>query len=77
MITAWQFCSHALRRMAEMGLDDDKVLDTIRSPHLTYPGSRNHPADVPRTVYVRDNLAVVTSDDGAIITVLWHREEGR
>lgn len=66
---------HATLRIAEMGLTPGEVLRALAEPDFTYPSPKRYGDG--RMVAVRDRLAVVFSTDGNVITVLWHRREGR
>ena len=73
-MTTLYFTSYARMRSEEMGIELDEVEDALLDPELTYPNAFGHPTG---TTYVRDRIAVPVAADGAILTVLWHGQEGR
>lgn len=66
--------SHARTRAREMEVSEEEVEQALDSPELSYPNALGHPAG---TTYVRGRIAIPVATDGAILTVLWHRGEGR
>lgn len=75
-MTTWCITPHAHGRIREMGLTTDEVLRAVANPELSYPGPKKYPPG--RTIHVRGDIAVVVADaDHCILTVLWHRKEGR
>ena len=70
---AWHWTSHASLRCAEMGLPRSRVEAVLRQPDLDYPSEC-----IGRRLACGNQLAVVYStDDLAIITVLWNGLDGR
>ena len=69
------FTPHAKRRRKQMKVTEAEVELAISDPELTYPSER---AGVPRRLFQRGRIVVVTDWDGTeVVTVLWHRKEGR
>lgn len=69
---------HARKRIKQMGLTDHRVAAVLSEPDIEYRGSTRYGRG--RRVAVRDTLAVVFTARGGrvrVITVLWHRAEGR
>lgn len=67
IIDGTKFTGHALARMQARGIISPRaVLDVIKHPVRSFPG--NMPET---TVYIKDNLKVVTNNAGDIITVIW------
>ena len=67
---------HAVERMGQMGVTCEEVGMAFTEPETVYPGSRQYRDG--RTCYQRGRIvAVVRALDGLVITVLWHRAEGR
>jgi hypothetical protein len=67
-INGTKFTGHALDQMQARGiLSPSAVLDVVKNPAKMFPG--NKPGS---TVFIRDNLKVVTNKVGDIITVIPH-----
>ena len=65
-INGTKFTGHALDQMQARGiLSPSAVLDVVKNPARTFPG--NTPGT---TVFIRDNLKVITNKAGDIITVI-------
>ena len=65
---------HARQRAEEMGLSEIEVLAAVAVPEMEYPSTK----DPAARVAVANGLAVPYNPDrGCVITVLWHRAEGR
>ena len=66
--------AHAEQRRLEMGLGTKPIKRAINDPEVIYPGGWNH--EPGRTLYARDNIAVILSDEtGEVITILWRGVE--
>ncbi len=67
VINGTKFTGHALEQMQARGiLSPSGVLDVIKNPARILPGNRPG-----TTVFLRDNLKVVTNKAGDVITVIW------
>ena len=67
---------HADERRVQMGVTLAEIWDALRDPDMVMPGPKTHPPG--RTNTVKGKLVVVTDDvTGVVITLLWHRAEGR
>lgn len=76
MMTKAPLSRHAQQRRKQMGITEDRIDATIAEPDAMYPGSTSHPSG--RTCYQRGDLVVVVQDStGEVVTILWHRREGR
>ncbi len=75
--SGWTFTRHALMRMDEMGLAAADVHEVLDDAELRYPGHAG-PGRQQREVRVAKQLAVVVAhEERTVVTVLWHRGEGR
>ena len=70
---------HARRRIKQMGLTDHRVAEVLVEPEHEYPGAIEHPDQDVRRFAVRGDLVVVftTEPEIRVVTVMWHRAEGR
>lgn len=67
---------HAQMRRKQMGVTEDRINTVLSDPETVYPGGLNHPGS--RVCYQRDDLVVVVdSMHNEVVTVLYHRAEGR
>ena len=67
---------HAQQRRKQMGVTEHQIALTVYECEMSYPGSIKYPPG--RTCYQRGALVVVMDNaDNEVITVLWHRKEGR
>jgi len=67
---------HAQQRAIEMGLSTKDLKRAVQHPDTRYPGSKRHANGA--TCYQRGNIVVVANDEThVIITVLFHRANGR
>jgi hypothetical protein len=67
-IDGTKFTGHALDQMQARGIiSPSTVLDVVKNPAQVLPGNT-----LGTTVFIRDNLTVVTNTAGDIITVIWH-----
>lgn len=75
-LEGWRMTGHAERRVAEMDVRMAEVVAAIVAPELEYQGAEGHP--VGRRVRVAGRLAVVVDPLArVVVSVLWHRAEGR
>lgn len=66
-INGTKFTGHALDQMQARGIiSPSSVLDIVKNPAQVVPGKT-----LGTTVFIRDNLKVVTNTAGDIITVMW------
>lgn len=65
---------HAQMRRKQMGVTETRIFQAIDDPDTTYPGGDAHPPG--RVLYQRGDLVVVTEGTD-VLTILWHRREGR
>jgi hypothetical protein len=77
MLTMAKLSPHAKQRRKQMGVTEHQIDAAIADPDTVYPGSYpGHRAG--RTCYQRGPIVVVVQDQtNQVITVLWHRKEGR
>jgi hypothetical protein len=73
-VTDCTLSRHAQHRSDQMNVTAAEVVDVLVSPELTYPSPHRHGPG--RQISVVGRLAVVHHGDH-VITVLWHRLEGR
>lgn len=67
---------HAEQRRLEMAVGTKEVKRAINQPECVYPGSPGHPGR--RRCFQRGRLVVVMDEEtGEVVTLLWHRLEGR
>jgi hypothetical protein len=69
-----RYSTHAAERRAQMNLRHHEVRNALDHPETTYP---NEHRAIGGTCYQAGRVVVVTSGDGLIITLLWHKAEGR
>jgi len=62
---------HAVMRRREMGVTEDEIEAVLAEPELVYPTWSQ------RRCYQRGRLVVVANEEREVITLLWHRKEGR
>lgn len=68
IIEGRKFTGHALDQMQSRGIISPRaVLDVIDNPQQVFSGNRPG-----TTVFVKDNLKVVTNTVGDVVTVIWH-----
>jgi hypothetical protein len=68
--------SHAKLRRKQMRVTEHQIAKALSDPETVYPGSKAHQKD--RLCYQRGPLVVVTEPDSKrVVTLLWHRKEGR
>jgi hypothetical protein len=65
---------HAKLRRKQMGVTEHQIEAAIADPDTVYPGGRGHPKG--RTCFQRGPIVVVT-EGHRVVTILWHRMEGR
>lgn len=66
---------HAQQRREEMGIGTKEIKHALRNPDTVYPGAPGHPPG--RLCYQRGRLVVIVSEEGQVVTLLWHRKENR
>jgi hypothetical protein len=68
---------HAQMRRKQMGVTEHRIEAVLGEPETIYPGDLGcHPKG--RTCYQRGELVVIVDNRrGQVVTVLWHRKEGR
>lgn len=74
MATKYVLSDHAKQRRKQMHVTEHQIEQAIADPDTTYPGPSGHPPG--RTCYQRGPIVVVV-DEIRVVTVLWHRLEGR
>src|SRR5580765_13501 len=74
--TTYRLSRHARERTAEMGLRTKDVKQAIRDPDTSYPGSKRYGNGFH--CYQRGRIvAIVDPENQTVVTVIWHRAEGR
>ena len=68
---------HAQMRRKQMGITEHRIEAVLSDPETIYPGgSKVHPHG--RTCYQQGDLVVIIEDrTQEIVTILFHRKEGR
>jgi hypothetical protein len=75
-VTTLAITEHAKRRRKQMGVTEAAIAQAVIDPELSYPSPPDHPPG--RTLYQRGPIVVVVENaTNEIVTVLWHRKEGR
>jgi hypothetical protein len=69
-----RYSSHAAKRRAEMNVRHHEVRNALDHPETSYPADKRA---LGGTCYQAGRIVVITSADGLIVTLLWHRAEGR
>lgn len=76
--TDYRMSEHANKRRKEMHLTEATIGQALLDPDCVYPSSKSHPEPDIRMVYQRGDICVVVNESThQVITVLWHRKEGR
>lgn len=63
--------THAKMRRKQMSVTEHQIDLVLSDPDTVYPAKGG------ATNYQRGHLVVVLSSENAVITILWHRKEGR
>lgn len=76
MLTMANLSPHAKLRRKQMHVTEHQIEAAIADPDSVYPGAPQHRK--ARTCYQRGPIVVVVCDrTQQVVTVLWHRKEGR
>jgi hypothetical protein len=76
-LTRYKLSQHAKKRRKQMRVTEDRIESALADPELVYPCDRRK-YNESRMLYQREDIVVVVDEDTAeVITVLWHRKEGR
>ena len=68
---------HAQMRRKQMHITEDQIEAVVNDPDMVWPDDRYKPG-VERVIYVRGPLVVIVNTaNNHVVTVLWHRKEGR
>jgi hypothetical protein len=72
MMNTYRLSRHAQRRRKLMRVTEAQILGALYSPDTIYPSHDD------RTCYQRAELVIVVQNETQeVVTVLWHRAEGR
>jgi len=78
MMTMATLTRHAQQRRKQMRVTEHQIDEAVADPDLIYPGSKANGHKAGRTCYQRGPIVVVMDDNkNEVVTVLWHRKEGR